>query len=77
MLLVFERTSDHKIPAKNVWFQIAGNIEKEFNTEHLKPLDIKRGFLGNFTRARVVVQGTVIQEVPTTKKRKSHRSDTW
>ena len=25
----------------------------------------------------MVVQGTVIQEVPTTKKKKSHRSDTW
>ena len=75
--LVFIQTGDHKIPAHKFWFSIAGNIEKEVTKKGGSAFGHQERVFGKiFTRAWVVVQGTVNQEVPTTKKKEIRYPDT-
>ena len=72
ILIGFEQTNDHNTPPNKLGLNLHQNIKKEINTGGLviKLLASKVGFFGKtFTRAQVVVPGTVVQESRQRKKR--------
>ena len=66
-MLIFERIGDHKIPAKKLGVSNCLKQRKrdKYRGVSIWILAIKIGILGKFfTRAQVVVHGTVVQESP-------------
>ena len=72
-MLVFEQTGDHKIPAKKLRFQIAGNNGREINTggSVFEFRALRQGFWEIFYYSS---SGGL--RVPTTKKKISYYPDT-
>ena len=70
--MVFERTGDHKIPAKKL--RVSNCLKQRKGDKYrgvsIWFLAIKIGILGNFvTRAQVLLHGRVVQESPQRRRR--------